>query len=204
MAVLDGLPGVEVTVVVDGKDLHEYQDADMEDDEGTITKYIEAVDNANFAIRIKVTKDATFHGNCLSFRVMVEGLTVRRPMVSTTDVSAGSDVFAVDGVQIGARRLRKLKFNTLETVTEHGYGLPRDLERVKDLGKIQIEVNHETMIEQIPVIYRKPDTGSEGFISEKAIKGQAMTHSYRCVEKFYEHLAVTQSTMEFQTSARGE
>ncbi|KAH0006756.1 hypothetical protein KCU78_g12139, partial [Aureobasidium melanogenum] len=166
MAVLDGLPGVEVTVVVDGKDLHEYQDADMEDDEGTITKYIEAVDNANFAIRIKVTKDATFH-------------------VSTTDVSAGSDVFAVDGVQIGARRLRKLKFNTLETVTEHGYGLPRDLERVKDLGKIQIEVNHETMIEQIPVIYRKPDTGSEGFISEKAIKGQAMTHSYSLDEETY-------------------
>ena len=36
-----------------------------------------------------------------------------------------------------------------------------------------------------PTIYSKPDTGSEGFISEKAIKGQGMTHSCRYVEKIH-------------------
>ncbi|KAG9638363.1 hypothetical protein KCU64_g13835, partial [Aureobasidium melanogenum] len=151
MAVLDGLPGVEVAVVADGEDLHEYQDADMEDDEDTVTKYIEAADNTNFAIKIKVTKDAKFKGRALSFRK--------------------------------AQRMRKLKFNALETVTEHGFGLSQDIERVKDMGKIEVRVCHVNMIKKIQTKYRNPDSGNGSFISEKALKGQGMTHSYSLDEE---------------------
>lgn len=36
------------------------------------------------------------------------------------------------------------------------------------------------------MIYGKPDAGNKGFISEKAIKGQGMTHSYRYVVKIHD------------------
>ncbi|KAG9525875.1 hypothetical protein KCU93_g5713, partial [Aureobasidium melanogenum] len=185
MAVLDGLPGVEVTVVVDGKDLHEYQDADMEDDEGTITKYIEAVDNANFAIKIKVSKDVEFKGDFLSFGISLDGSSVRNPVVNSSQVRACTHVRIVEGVQVGVQRMRKLKFNALETVTEHGFGLPEDVERVKNMGKIEVRVRHKNILKKVPAKYREPNSGNESFISEKAIKGQGMTHSYSLDEEIY-------------------
>ncbi|KAH0159986.1 hypothetical protein KCU67_g6903, partial [Aureobasidium melanogenum] len=184
MAVLDGLPGVEVTVVVDGQDLHEYQDADMEDDEDTVTKYIEAVDNANFAIKIKVSEDVEFKGDCLSFDISVDGVHIDRPLVSGP---ISQEVLRVaDGVRVGSEHIRKLKFNALEIVDKHGFGLPKDLDRVKDLGKIKIRVTHQNKIRQtFNKIYSQPDRGSEEFISEKAIKGHAVTHSYSLDKETY-------------------
>ncbi|KAG9587462.1 hypothetical protein KCU77_g9196, partial [Aureobasidium melanogenum] len=183
MAVLDGLPGVEVAVVADGEDLHEYQDADMEDDEDTVTKYIEAVDNTNFAIKIKVTKDAKFKGRALSFRMSVDGSSVRNALVRSTLVRARTHVRVVEGAQVKAQRMRKLKFNALETVTEHGFGLSQDIERVKDMGKIEVRVCHVNMIKKIQTKYRNPHSGNGSFISEKALKGQGMTHSYSLDEE---------------------
>ncbi|KAG9550739.1 hypothetical protein KCU71_g14049, partial [Aureobasidium melanogenum] len=159
MAVLDGLPGVEVTVIVDGEDLHEYWDADMEDEEDTVTKYIEAVDGAHFAVKIKVTEDATFKGDTLAFKIKVDGSMIRQPLIEP----------------MKGRRL-----------TEHGYGLPEDLERAKNLGKIEISLCHQKLLKRIQATYGKPDTGNGNFISEKAIKGQGMTHSYSLTDKTYQ------------------
>ncbi|KAG9517387.1 hypothetical protein KCV07_g6167, partial [Aureobasidium melanogenum] len=185
MAVLDGLPGIEVTVVVDGKDLHEYQDAGMEDDEDTVTKYIEAVDNANFAIKIKVTKDAEFKGNRLSFKVLVDGSLISRPLVGPLRRRTPTGVRMVNGIQVGDRHIRKLKFDALESVTEHGLGLPEDLQRVKNLGKIEVQVTHKNTIRRTSKTYGKPGDNSDGFISEKAVKGQAVTHSYSLDKETY-------------------
>lgn len=115
MAVLDGLPGVEVTIVVDGADLHEYQDTDTVDDRNPVTKYIEAVDNTNFAIKIKVTKDATFEGDALVFYTKVDGTCIFNPVIQPIHVQAGAHTKIVEGVEVGHHRIRKLKFNALET-----------------------------------------------------------------------------------------
>ncbi|KAG9683845.1 hypothetical protein KCU95_g18025, partial [Aureobasidium melanogenum] len=187
MAVLDGLPGVEITVVVDGEDLHEYQDADTEDDEDTVTKYIEAVDNANFAVKIKVTKDAKFKGNRLAFEVLVDGTRISRPLIGPRRRQVSTHVQMVRGIQVGDRHVRKLRFDALETVTEHGLGLPEDLQRVKNLGKIQVRVTHKNLVgKKTSRTYSKPDEPSEGFVSEEAVKGQAVTHSYSLDKETYQ------------------
>lgn len=115
MAVLDSLPGVEVTVVVDGEDLHEYQDADMEDNEDTVTKYIEAVDGANFAIKIKATNNTVFKGHFLNFRTSLDGSSVCNPLIRRVGRRARTHVRIVEGAQVRAQRMRKLKFDALET-----------------------------------------------------------------------------------------
>ncbi|KAH0364053.1 hypothetical protein KCU65_g6976, partial [Aureobasidium melanogenum] len=185
MAVLDGLPGVEVTVVVDGDDLHEHQDTDLQDEEDTITKYIEAVDGANFAVKIKVSKDATFKGDQLSFKVLVDGTRISRPLIGPLRGRVSTRVRMVHGIQVGDRHIRKLKFDALETVTEHGLGLPEDLQRVKNLGKIEVQVTHKNVIRKFSKTYSKPDDNHDGFISEKAVKGEAVTHSYSLDKETY-------------------
>ncbi|KAK6007689.1 hypothetical protein QM012_004503 [Aureobasidium pullulans] len=204
MAVLDSLPGVEVTVVVDDKDLHEYQDTDMEDGEDTVTKYVEAVDNANFAIKIKVTADATFLGNCMSFKTLVDGSRAGWPLVDSPRKRkrTRSHTRVVNGMQIGARQLRRLKFNAIETVTEHGFGLTKDLNRVKNLGKIEIRVAHMNKTIEGSRTYGQPGCSDENIISEKAIKGQAVTHSCTLNEEIYQKDKISYWHAECVTGAK--
>ncbi|THY27019.1 hypothetical protein D6D00_05256 [Aureobasidium pullulans] len=179
MAILDSLPGVEITVVVDGEDLHEYQDTDMEDEENTVTKYVEAVTGANFAIKACVSQYFKYEGDCLGIRVEVDGLFVSSPLFKPH----GRSTFLADGVFVGDENIRKLRFSKLEIVNEHGFGLPKDLERVKNLGCIKVQVSHLNMGIKYESLSRSSLDIEDGFISEKAIKGQALTHSYSLDEK---------------------
>ncbi|THX83186.1 hypothetical protein D6D05_03603 [Aureobasidium pullulans] len=176
MAILDSLPGVEITVVVDGEDLHEYQDTDMEDEENTVTKYVEAVTGANFAIKFKGSRELEYKGEYLSLEVLVDGLCIDRPLIGRDRTRKGSYTYLSEGLTVRAGYMRRLRFNTLETVTEHGFGLPEDLERVKNMGKIEVRLAHANKVKLAEAVYNKV-VDNEGIISEKAIKGQAMTHS---------------------------
>ncbi|THZ08482.1 hypothetical protein D6C93_00503 [Aureobasidium pullulans] len=176
MAILDSLPGVGITVVVDGEDLHEYQDTDMEDEENTVTKYVEAVTDANFTIKIKGSQELEYKGDCLSLDVLVDGLRIQRPLIGREATRNGGYTRLVEGLKVNAGYMRRLRFNTLETVTEHGFGLPEDLERVKTMGKIEVRLVHKIWDKPTERTYK--DVANDiGIISEKAIKGQAMTHS---------------------------
>lgn len=115
MAILDSLPGVEITVVVDGEDLHEYQDTDMEDEENTVTKYVEAVTGANFAIKIMVPKKFGFEGTCLSFHVLVDGAEAEHPLIQPRHVRRAPKVRSVEGARVSNTHIRKFRFTELET-----------------------------------------------------------------------------------------
>jgi len=57
MAVLDGLPGLEVEIVVNGQPLKEYTDTFVDEEEAkTVIKYVEAVSGANFEIYCRFTR----------------------------------------------------------------------------------------------------------------------------------------------------
>jgi hypothetical protein len=71
-------------------------------------------------------------------------------------------------------------------VNEHGFGLPKDLKRVKNLGCIEVRVYHVNLVGECERLPRSSLDIEDGFISEKAIKGQALTHSYRYCEDFRE------------------
>lgn len=74
MAVLDELPGVEVSIEVDGEPLKEYEDADREQAAETVVRYVEATSEAAFKIKFAVKNEAkTFLGDRLAFRVYIDG-----------------------------------------------------------------------------------------------------------------------------------
>jgi hypothetical protein len=51
MTVLDNVPGLEVTVQVNGSSLQEYNDDDSEPAPKSVTKYIEAISGAQFRVQ---------------------------------------------------------------------------------------------------------------------------------------------------------
>ncbi|KAG9736997.1 hypothetical protein KCU73_g10112, partial [Aureobasidium melanogenum] len=180
MAILDGLPGVEIAVVVDGRDLHEYQDSDTANKEDTVTKYIEAVDGANFAVKIKVTKDFEFKGDFLCTQVRIDGTLVSYTAITPADAQAGAYDYHADSIRVNDESKRRLKFKVLETVSEDDAGVSDNKERVQNLGKIEIWVNHENKLglDTSTSNYERPVV-DEGAISEKDVKGKAITHTYR-------------------------
>jgi len=54
MAVLDGVPGLEVTVLVNGAPLDEYVDSDEETSPAEVIKYVEAVSGAVFHVKYDI------------------------------------------------------------------------------------------------------------------------------------------------------
>ncbi|KAG9551951.1 hypothetical protein KCU71_g14152, partial [Aureobasidium melanogenum] len=184
MAVLDGLPGVEITVVVDGKDLHEYQDSDTANKEDTVTKYIEAVDGASFAVKIKVIKDFKFKGDLLCVQVHIDGTLVSYAATTPADVQADAYDFMIDSIRVNNETRRRLKFKVLETVSEDDTGVSDNKERVQNLGKIEIWVDHENKLGlgTSTSNYQRPVV-DEGAISEKDVKGKAITHTYSLGEE---------------------
>ncbi|THZ28569.1 hypothetical protein D6C91_01865 [Aureobasidium pullulans] len=174
MAILDSLPGVGITVVVDGEDLHEYQDTHKNDGEETVTSYIEATSGANFAIRIKISKDTIYKGDRLDFGVTIDG-----EYVDGLSMTKGclDEIILIEGMPVSQGHLKKMKFSELKTVAEEYSASSGNDERVKTLGSICVTVKHRNTTSFVPRIFAKP-AETEKIFSEKDIKGEAMTHSF--------------------------
>ncbi len=74
------LKGIEASVIIDGKALTEYDDEDTIDESSDhtseVSKYIEAVSDAEFSISITVPKTYKFGANALAFKLSIDGVSV--------------------------------------------------------------------------------------------------------------------------------
>ncbi|KAI5239395.1 hypothetical protein E4T43_06742 [Aureobasidium subglaciale] len=156
MAILDTLPGLEVSVVVNGQDLHEYQDAHARDVEDTVTKYIEVVSDAYFAIKVTTARKLKMPGNNLYVRVTIDGIRVEGIDLSRMDKNRSGPYMidsTVAGNSVGKRSSassilvsilvpRVLHYLT-DLVEEKGLGLSQDRDKVQKLGCIEVVAIHE-------------------------------------------------------------
>ena len=123
------LKGIEASVVIDGKALTEYDDEDTPDESfdhtSEVSKYIEAVSDAEFSIDYTVPRSYNFVGNALSFKCSLDGVWVRTGLCLKADLEdlrkdrpwtiAGSNVkngeewylrpFKFDDIKIGETSL---------------------------------------------------------------------------------------------------
>lgn len=123
MAVLDGVPGIEVTIQVNGQDVVEYDDPDASELDApcpTLSKYIECIDGTEFVIQYKVTNYYKwgYKNHCLHFRPWADGCRLSGKVFLETDLAKGS--MHTKGVhEFDARTnqhyLRKCKFSTIST-----------------------------------------------------------------------------------------
>lgn len=74
MVVSEILPGVKVEVKVKGKALKEHeQPGDDEDQERTVTRYVEVVSAENFVVAIKILPTFQFKGDMIKVDVYIDG-----------------------------------------------------------------------------------------------------------------------------------
>ena len=120
MAILNG---VEASVVIDGKALIEYDDEDTADDgsdhTSEVSKYIEAVSDAEFSIGITVPKSYSFKADALSFRLSLDGVRVDSSLCRKAKLKSlrkdWHDTIAGSKVKNGNEwYLRPFKFNDIK------------------------------------------------------------------------------------------
>lgn len=78
-------PGAIIEVLVDGEPLPEYDDPDPSASEpNTVTKYIEAKSDAEFAIDIKFTDDFRYPASDIEAQVLLDTKSMRRNRILAT------------------------------------------------------------------------------------------------------------------------
>jgi hypothetical protein len=115
MVNLKAFPGISAQVYVDGKPLKEYTDDTIEDEEGTVTRYIEAVSDKNFEICLEVKKGTKITRSAVSFRVEVDGMRIKKPIMSIADFKNEDGRRVVEGRIDENDQVQTMSFTTLET-----------------------------------------------------------------------------------------
>lgn len=88
MAILEGVPGINVTVKIGDATCTEYEYPEPGDTHASSSKYIESIDDAEFGICCKISPEYSWglERHALEFRVYIDGhvfdgILLTRPMV---------------------------------------------------------------------------------------------------------------------------
>jgi hypothetical protein len=115
MAILEGLPSVKVSILCDGRPLHEYVDPDLEDQRNTVTRYIEAKDDVEFAIEYSVGPETKKIGEGIAFSPNVDGNPVSGIAVRKYEFENGTWTKIQSHIILSETQRTSLKFSSLET-----------------------------------------------------------------------------------------
>lgn len=124
MAVLEAIPGIKVTVRINGVDCLEYDDLDVPEQQlshPTSSKYIESPDNTEFTLCFSVQKDYNWGDkiHCLTFRVWVDSTWIGGRIIYKNNLTNGQYEEVVKGQDIFCDNTKSwfnhaLKFSTVK------------------------------------------------------------------------------------------
>ncbi|KAK8107866.1 uncharacterized protein PG998_009879 [Apiospora kogelbergensis] len=185
MTINEDVPGVHVTVQINGIDATEYDapDAGEDDEEAphpTVTKYIECIDNMPFTIRMGAnrTYDWGYLNHALSLQVYVDGHWVIGKIFKNPAVyyplQDESVIYGREEINASTNQweLRKFKFASVTTVDEAQHErVKSDMKVAKKLGIIEVKVMRG-------IVSTRPGNirNNKFELSEKSLKGKAVSH----------------------------
>jgi hypothetical protein len=187
MAISDDLPGIKVEVVVGGTAFTEY-DHDDTGEVRTVTKYIEATSGRIFVVSIELLPSFKFKADCIAFDIEADGMMMDRPIILKTDKGRFR---VVKGRRMSDTKVEKFQFSSLHTGERwhsafqdradfapeiNSSSTREDASRLKHLGSVVIKCTHKTVLRPGNALVLDK-VHSPGSISEKALKGQAVSHN---------------------------
>lgn len=113
MAIHPDLPGVTVIIVANNQLLQEFREDDAREEEGTITRYVEATSGSHFAVHIAVDQTFQFQGDSLAFSIAVDGQDIGQPTFIREQVAYRGQVDVFEGETI-LGTMRPMKFSALD------------------------------------------------------------------------------------------
>lgn len=113
MAISDDLPGVSITIAVNGTPLQEHNPAEVDGEHlRTVTKYVEVTSGQLFAVSIKLLPAFKFKGGCIVFEIYADGDLMSKPMF----IKYNSDRSKVaKGRPSGHDKVEKFRFADVQT-----------------------------------------------------------------------------------------
>ncbi|KAK6825291.1 hypothetical protein PG987_012785 [Apiospora arundinis] len=191
MTINEDVPGIYVSVQINGADVTEYEAPDAGDDDArhpTVTKYIECVDNTHFTIRMGANRayDWGYLNHALSLQVYVDGhWVIGKIFKNPRGPDAGFFPLPEESVICGREEinpatneweLRTFKFASVTTVDEAQHErVKADMKVANKLGVIEVKVMRG--IVGAEVVPRPSNIKNNKFeLSEKSLKGKAVSH----------------------------
>ncbi|KAI0130944.1 hypothetical protein F4814DRAFT_445088 [Daldinia grandis] len=188
MAILEAVPGVEITIRINNINCMEYDDPNVPEHQSshpTSSKYIESLDNTKFTICISINEDYDWSdkSNCLCFTAWVDSTWIQSSIIFKTQLTDGHCEAILNGKDIFCDRTKSwfnhaLEFSTvktLENVTKER--IERDQQAAKGLGLIKIKIERQIYLGKDRNNYKVTDRGSSSFeLAEKSLKGKSISH----------------------------
>ncbi|TGJ85624.1 hypothetical protein E0Z10_g3169 [Xylaria hypoxylon] len=189
MAVIDQVPGIEVTIQVDGENATEYVDPHAPDSDldanhecPIITKYIESIDDTKFSVKVAIDDDAYAWDDiehCLSSSIVIDGNYVGDGLI---EMGQKEVIFKGNGIyskQFQQWYRMEFKFSAISIVEDRNAArVKKDKETMKNIGLIEISLNRRVKEKQCKAISIGSLIDSNILeVAEKALKGKAVSHS---------------------------
>ncbi|KAI1458285.1 hypothetical protein F4805DRAFT_425164 [Annulohypoxylon moriforme] len=191
MAILEEVPGIEVTVVVAGRDATEYDDPDASEqpneaaDCPTSTKYIECIDGANFSVKYHLTNDYdwSYQNHSLTFTLHADGTRLKGTVLKERDLRYGhktTEIKEKEYFDAATQQWQgqKFKFSAVTTVDDVSKDrIKGDMAIAKNLGTIKVEIFRCQDLGACSTHNSRNAHKTSGYeLSEKALKGKAISH----------------------------
>ncbi|KAI3343650.1 hypothetical protein F4824DRAFT_493903 [Ustulina deusta] len=188
MAVLDEVPGIEVTIQVNGQNATEYVDPHASDTDRdanlgcpVVSKYIESIDDAEFSIKMAIDDDTYAWDDIehvLSAEVNIDG----KQVTSFLAERGGEGMMAEDQLIYSEESqqwyCRKMKFSAISIAEDRNAAqVQEDIETVKEVGLIQVSLERcveEGRATPVPDPFINTNTLE---VAEKVLKGKTISHS---------------------------
>ncbi|KAF8857647.1 hypothetical protein BDZ45DRAFT_744153 [Acephala macrosclerotiorum] len=207
MAILDAVPGLDVSVYVDGHALKEYDDE--EEDEitpstaaeefqasRTVSKYVEAVSDKVFSVRLAFTKPFSMDCDAMSIPIFVDGKQMDTRVISKyfhkdnfrDRVLKNHMELEFKGVDVPApgknnqNFVKKFRFSKIGITMDDDKlkEVKQDSERIEKVGEITVKfyrADASPEVQKDSKVARDPSSElSQSSVHEKALKGQAKSH----------------------------
>ncbi|KAF2399127.1 hypothetical protein EJ06DRAFT_549836 [Trichodelitschia bisporula] len=174
MAILPGLPGLNVTIVSNGETLPEYSQPDGDDapQPRTTVCYIESKAGQYFEIRVQFDEDFTHRKYDINVRPTLDGRALTGLVPSRGrlhPVTLASQISFIDGRWVEQNYM----FTNLVTVDDQS----GQRSGAQDLGKIEVRLHRCEQLDLYPGPSEQKYDLEKKSIAEKALKGKAISHS---------------------------
>ncbi|KAG8532956.1 uncharacterized protein KY384_001737 [Bacidia gigantensis] len=182
---------IEMTVQVDGRDLREYEDPDADtENDGEITRYIQASSETPFTLSFKVPNDFPLDADCLSFEYTFDGnlkddFLWRKEKFNSSKGKLSKTVKGYPVYDKKGFRLQEFMFAKINFGEDTELNLYDELSpsEVRSLSTIVCKVYRKEIIGSCTIgggaeIVKDSVPPTEALmIKEKVLKGQGLTHS---------------------------
>ncbi|KAI0472382.1 hypothetical protein F4859DRAFT_522296 [Xylaria cf. heliscus] len=190
MAIIRGLPGLEVTIFTNGRTAKEYDDPSKADnqDSRVATKYIECKHNESFRIHLRATDEYSwgFKNHILNFAGVIDGIWAKGEICRQEDTKEEEwerDISyrVVKSPDNSARYvIQEFAFSSIiKTDDATDEQQESDVEKMERLGTIEVRVNRAKVEGNGPVSVPCGDHLKDFIISREALRGKAKSHGIK-------------------------